>query len=134
MHEESRGTLIRDMQGLLGAGRDDMDTLSLTPRRTSNLLLVMVRAGSLQLVYPQDGWFDWARVARFWRCGLRQKLWPRVESWGKMLAHRVNLGSDANRAAMRVDEFFAAVYQMSGPFALDFTRQGWGPLRGGGAA
>ena len=130
MHEMSRETLIRDMEGLLGVGRDDMDTLSITPRQTSDLLLVMVRAGSLQLVYPQDGWFDVVRVVRFWRCGLRHKLSPRVENWGKMLAHRVNLGPDAGRAALRIDEFFAAVYQASGPFALEFTRRGFGPSRG----
>ena len=134
MHEVSRETLIRDLIGLLGAGRDDLDMLVIRPRLTSNGLIIMVRAGNLQLVYPQAGWLDLARVARFWLCGRRNQLSPRLERWGRELVHRVNLGSDARRATEWVDEFFAAVYRTSGPFALEFTRQGWGPPSPSGAA
>src|SRR6266576_5440750 len=93
MHEMSRETLIRDMEALLGVGRDDMDTLVITPRQTSNGLLVMMRDGTLQLVYPQTGWLDGVRVGRFWLCALKHKLLPQFESWGKVKVHRVSLGS-----------------------------------------
>jgi|SRR6266566_2449150 len=134
MHEMSRETLIRDMEALLGVGRDDMDTLVITPRQTSNGLLVMMRDGTLQLVYPQTGWLDVVRVSRFWLCALKHRLSPQFESWGKVKVHRVSLGSDATRAATWIDDFFAVVFRISGPFALNFLRQGWGPPSPTGAA
>ena len=134
MHEESRATLIRDLVGLLAVGRDKMDMLVITPRRTSDGLIVMVEAAKLRLVYPQAGWQDIPRVSRFWLCGLRNKLSPRLERWGRELVHRVTLGSDPSRATQWIDQFFAAVYNTSGPFALDFTRQGWAQPRSDGAA
>ncbi len=134
MHEESREILIRDLVDLLNVGRDNMDSLVITPRRTSNGLIVMVEAAELRLVYPQAGWHDLARVWRFWLCGLRNRLSPRPQRWGRELVHRVTLGSDPHRASKWIDEFFAAVYNMSGPFALNFTRQGWGPPTSAGAA
>jgi hypothetical protein len=134
MHEESRETLIRDLVGLLEVGRDKLDMLVITPRRTSHGLIVMVEAAKLRLAYPQAGWQDIGRVWRFWLCGLRNRLSPRLERWGGELVHRVTLGSDPPRASQWIDEFFAAVYNTSGPFALDFTRQGWGPPESRGAA
>jgi hypothetical protein len=119
---------MQDLVGLLGVGRNDLDMLVLTPRQTSNGLIVMVRNAELQVVYPQAGWLDWKRVGRFWLFSLRMRLSPRFERWGRELIHRANLGSDATRAANLIDEFFGAIFQMSGPFALKFTRQGWAPL------
>jgi len=134
MHDTSRETLIQDLVGLLNVGRDRLDMLVIRPRRTSHGLIVMVEGAKLLLVYPQAGWRDIRRVWRFWLCGLGNRLWPRPERWGRQLVHRVTLGSDPGRATKWIDEFFAAVYSTSGPFALDFTRQGWGPPRSGGAA
>ena len=133
MHEESRAILIQDLVALLGVGRDNLDTLVIRPRRTSNGLLVMVEAGKLRLVYPQAGWLDFVRVWHFWRCGLRNKLSPRPKRWGHELVHRVTLGTDPSRATQLIDEFFAAVYDTSGQFALDFLRQGWLPKSQGAA-
>jgi len=133
MHEESRATLIQDLVALLGVGRDNLDMLVIRPRRTSNGLLVMVEAGKLRLVYPPAGWLDVVRVWHFWRCGLRNKLSPRPKRWGRELVHRVTLGSDPSRASQLIDEFFAAVYDTSGQFALDFLRQGWLPKSQGAA-
>ena len=133
MHEESRAILLQDLAGLLSVGRDNMDMLVIRPRRTLNGLLVMVEADKLRLVYPQAGWFDVGRVWRFWRCGFRNKLSPRPIRWGRELVHRVTLGSDPTRASQLIDEFFAAVYGTSGPFALDFLRQGWLPKSQGAA-
>ncbi|SRR6266571_4076313 len=127
MHEMSRETLIQDLIGLLGVGRDRLDMLVVTPRRTSSGLIVMVEGATLLLFYPQAGWQDLKRAWRFWLCGLRNRLSPRFEQWGRQLVHRVALGSDPARATKLIDEFFAAVYRASGPFALDFTRQGWAP-------
>src|SRR6267378_7868520 len=127
MHEDSRAILIQDLVGLLGVGRDNMDMLVIRPCRTSNGLIVMVEADELRLVYPQAGWLDIGRVWRFWRCGLRNKLSPRPQRWGREIIHRVTLGSDPSRASQLIDEFFAAVYDTSGPFALDSLRQGWAP-------
>ena len=127
MHAISRETLIGDLAALLRAGRDDLDMLVITPRLTSNGLIVMVRSGTLQLIYPQAGWFDLPRVVRFWMCGLRNKLSPRFVRWGAQVVHRVSLASDPTSASAQIDEFFKAVYGMSGPFALDFTRLGWQP-------
>ena len=134
MHEESRATLLRDLVSLLDVGRDNMDMLVIRPRRTSDGLIVMVEAAKLRLVYPQAGWQDIGRAWRFWLCGLRNRLSHRSQRWGRELVHRVTLGSDPARASQWIDEFFAAVYGTSGPFALDFTRQGGGPPRPEGAA
>ena len=134
MHEESRAILIRDLVDLLGVGRDNLDMLTITPLRTSNGLIVMVEAAKLRLVYPQAGWLDIRRVWRFWRCGLRNRLSPHFQRWGRELVHRVTLGSDPSRASQWIDEFFAAVYDTSGSFALEFFRTGWGPPRSNGAA
>jgi hypothetical protein len=101
--------------------------LVVTPRQTSSGLIIMVRDGQLQLVYPQAGWLDLKRVARFWRLSLRKRLSPRFERWGRELVHRANIGSDAGRAASLIDEFFDAIFRISGAFTLDFTRQGWTP-------
>ena len=127
MHEMSRETLIQDLIGLLNVGRDRLDMLVIRPRRTSNGLIVMVEGSKLLLVYSQASWQDLRRVWRFWLCGLRNRLSPRLERWGRQLVHRVTLGSDPLRATTLIDDFFAAVYKTSGPFALDFTRQGWAP-------
>ncbi|SRR6266550_90810 len=127
MHEMSRETLIQDLVGLLNVGRDRLDMLVIRPRLTSNGLIVMVDGAKLLLIYPQAGWQDIRRVWRFWLCGLRNRLSPRFERWGRQLVHRVTLGSDPARAATWIDGFFDAVYSTSGPFALDFTRQGWAP-------
>ncbi|SRR6266566_2823669 len=127
MHEISRETLIQDLVGLLNVGRDRLDMLVIRPRRTSNGLIVMVEGSKLLLVYSQASWQDLRRVWRFWLCGLRNRLSPRLERWGRQLVHRVTLGSDPLRATTLIDDFFAAVYKTSGPFALDFTRQGWAP-------
>ncbi len=134
MHEESRATLIQDLVGLLGVGRDNMDMLVIRPRRTSDGLIIMVESATLRLVYAQAGWRDIGRVWRFWICGLRNRLSPRFQRWGRVLVHRVSLGSDPARASQWIDDFFAAVYDRSGPFALTFTRQGWGPVQSEGAA
>ncbi|SRR6266567_3781331 len=134
MHEVSRGILARDLDSLLGVGRNDMDMLVVTPRQTSNGLIVMVRDGNLQLVYPQAGWFDLRRVARFWWFAWRKRLSPRFQRWGKELIHRVSLGSDATIALRLIDDFFAAVHHTTGPFALDFHRSGLGPPSSRGAA
>jgi hypothetical protein len=133
MHEESRAVLIQDLVGLLGVGRDNMDMLAIRPRRTSNGLLVMVEAGKLRLAYPQAGWLDLVRTWRFWRCGLRNGLAPRAKRWGREIVHRVTLGTDPSRASQLIDEFFTAVYDTSGPFALDFHRTGWLPNSQGAA-
>src|SRR5438093_739227 len=101
MHEESRAILIQDLVALLGVGRDNLDTLVIRPRRTSNGLLVMVEAGKLRLVYPQAGWLDFVRVWHFWRCGLRNKLSPRPKRWGHELVHRVALGTPTTRSFRR---------------------------------
>jgi len=93
----------------------------------------MVEAGKLRLVYPQAGWLDFVRVWHFWRCGLRNNLSPRPKRWGHEFVHRVTLGTDPSRATQLIDEFFAAVYETSGPFALDFLRQGWLPKSQGAA-
>src|SRR6185503_16356279 len=98
MHEESREILLQDLVGLLGVSRDNMDTLVIRPRRTSNGLLVMVEAGKLRLVYPQAGWLDGVRVWRFWSCGLRNRLSPQPKRWGREIVHRVTLGTDPLRA------------------------------------
>ena len=127
MHEISRETLIQDLVGLLNVGRDRLDMLVIRPRRTSNGLIVMVEGSKLLLVYSQASWQDLRRVWRFWLCGLRNRLSPRLERWGRQLVHRVTLGSDPLRATTLIDDFFAATYKTSGPFALDFTRQGWAP-------
>ena len=50
MHEESRETLIRDLVGLLEVGRDNLDMLVITPRRTLHGLIVMVEAAKLRSV------------------------------------------------------------------------------------
>src|SRR2546429_9593455 len=134
MQDETRGMLIWNIGGLHGICRNNLVLLFITPRRTSNGLIVMVEAAKLRLVYPQAGWQDMGRAWRFWRCGLRNKLSPRLQRWGREIVHRVTLGSDPPRASQWIDEFFAAVYNTSGPFAIDFTRQGWGPPRSGGAA
>jgi hypothetical protein len=127
MHDASRETLTRDLAALLNAGRDHLDMLVIRPRHTSNGLIIMVEANRLLLVYPQAGWLDVGLVWRFWRCGYKNKLSPRFERWGRELVHLVTLGSDPSHAAERIDEFFASVFNTSGPFALDFTRQGWAP-------
>src|SRR5947209_2470051 len=99
MHETSREILISDLNALLNVRRDNADMLVITPRSTSNGLIVMVRSGSLQLFYAQAGWFDLERVIRFWLCCLRKKLSPRFERWGAELMHRAALGSDPARAS-----------------------------------
>ena len=133
MHEESREILLQDLVRLLGVGRDNRDTLVIRPRRTSNGLLVMVEGGKLRLIYPQAGWLDVVRVWHFWSCGLRNSLSPRPKRWGREIVHRVTLGTDPLRASQLIDEFFAVVYGTSGPFALDFLRQGWLPKSQGAA-
>ena len=134
MHEESRSILVRDLVGLLGVGRDNMDMLVISPRLTSDRMIVMVEAATLRLVYPRAGLKNIGQVWRFWLCGLRNRLSPRLQRWGRVFIHRVDLGSDPDRASQWIDQFFAVVYKRSGPFALDFTRQGWGPPRTEGAA
>lgn len=127
MHETSRATLEEDLAALLSVSRNDMDMLVITARRTTSGLIVMVRDGALQLIYPQAGWLDFRRAGRFWLCGMRTHSSPRVERWGKEVIHRVTLGRDLTDALDRIDDFFAAVYQITGPFALDFNRMGWQP-------
>ena len=134
MHEESRTTLIRDLVGLLGVGRDNMDMLTISPRQTSDHMIVMVEASTLRLVYPKPGLKHIGQVWRFWLCGLRNRLSPQVLRWDRVLVHRVSLGTDPARATQWIDKFFAVVYNKSGPFALDFDRRGWGPPRSPGAA
>ena len=129
MHEASRETLVQDLTGLLGVGRDRMDMLYLRSRRTSHDLIVMVEANSLLLAYVQTGWLDVAGAWRFRRYGSKSGLSPRFERWGRQFVHLVALGSDAVRASTRIDECFAAVYRLFGPFALEFTRQGWSPVQ-----
>jgi hypothetical protein len=127
MHEASRATLVQDLNGLLAVGRDRMDMLYLRVRLTSHDLIVMAEAGAVLLCYAQTGWLDVRGPWRFWRFGTRNKLSPRFERWGRQLVHLVALGSDAVRASQWIEECFATVYNLSGPYALEFTRQGWSP-------
>ncbi len=124
MNEESHATLIRDLTGLLGVGRDNKYMLVIRPRQTLDGLIVIAEAGMLRLLYHQAGWSDVGRVWCFWLCGLRNRLAPRFHRWGRQLVHRVSLGSDPTRASQWIDEFFNVVYNRSGPFALDFMRLG----------
>jgi hypothetical protein len=126
MHVDSLATLTQDLAALVAVGRSDMDMLTVTAQQTSCGLIIMVRDGALQLIYPQGSWLD-LRIARFWSFALRNRLSPRFEDWGKEKIHRLNLGKDPVSAAELVDRSFRAVYGMVGPFALRFRRQGWGP-------
>lgn len=114
MHEMTRETLTADLAVLLSVDRNDLDMLVITPRRTSSGLIVMVRDGKLQLIYVQAGRFDFRRAGRFWLYSLSNHLPARFERWGKELIHRVTLGSDPIGASARIDDFFAAVYKISG--------------------
>jgi len=115
-------------------GRDNLDMLVISPRQTSDRMIVMVEADKLRLVYPKAGSQNIGQVWRFWLCGLRNRLSPRVQRWGRVFVHRVTLGTDPAHATQLIDKFFAVVYDREGPFALDFKRQGWGPPGSAGAA
>jgi hypothetical protein len=110
--------LIRELDHLLH-NRPVMGTLLMSVQRTPHILVASQQDGVIRLSYAHTGWLDFLRVRRF-KSFCRARGFPlRTQVWWKSRVTSAAIGSVAPDAAQAIDECFANVYGLAGPFGID---------------